>query len=530
MKLFLPQSRSTTTALAILLAAGAGLALYLTNSNGRARGAQPADGPAARKAPAVDPPQAAPAKASELPLGLRPYRVQVTVAFDNSPALMPAFRDEVVGDLRAAIERGYGRMWDADVEVNGWLAPASLVGLKRLRSIDLVERFPESKRAKVPGFDKVFVLAVQAAGPQIHVAGREFDSRSQQIGPVESVATCRRRAVADAAFSLLPRLFQPSLTVRTLERSGTGAELLLQAGELLPGDPALRQVVPNDAIAAYFRYLDKDGNVRRVQPVLWTYVLADRVQRRYVAGTIVSAYFRAPLGTGRRRRVDLFATRVRPNRPSSRLRMVYQTDRDRPLIGYNVELVRKRTYRDEPAAPSTRQFSGRDGFVDVRVDPEHPVVWVYVFSGEALLARVPYVPGVAGEQTLALPDDSIRLGAERDLELLKGRLVDVVARRATLMALARMASDDEKLTDPQKRTQIERKFAAIDALDGVEQFEQDLGIIRVRATQAAHRLGNRFAERRINQMCDKVGALISKHLDMEQVHKLHAELTAGLKN
>ena len=456
-------------------------------------------------------------KPAPIPLERQPYRVRVSVAFANSTALLPGYRKSVLSDLRQLIVRGYGSVWNAEVVENTWIAPASDVGLNRLAPDALLERFPGAKPGKITGFDKVIYVAVEADGPRIRMSAREWDARSQRIGPLERRATFQRRDVARQALLLLSDVFRPTLMVESFD--GWDVEFKIQAGAFRTPDESLRQVKVGDVILPYFRYLDRPKIVRRIQSFDWTYVIVDQVSDSHAAGSLVSAYFRNPLGTGRRRRVDIYAQRVRIRMPESRLKMVYQTDETKPLIGYNIHLVWKRYPRDEADKPPEKQFSGRDGFVTVKVDKKQPVAWVYVYSGTALLARVPYVPGLSSEETVALPDDSIRLAVEGQLDLLQGRLIDVVARRATLMALAQKAYDDKKLTKAERDKKVAEKFKQIDELPGISQFEADLNAIREPAVGAATRLGNRFAVIRIRRMATRVEKLIKRHLDMGPVEK-----------
>jgi len=505
-------------------AVGSAIALFLVlllawkESGRRTLGAEAAKNPAPKKN-AANPPQ-------EIPLDQRPYRVRVTVAFARSTALLPAFRQEILQSLQASVERGFGGMFEAEFVAADWFPP-SRDALERLDSADLLQRFPQAKRVAEVGFDKVYLLTVEQDGPKFRVAGREWDARSQQLGPTEVAEFYQRRAIADKAYSLLPRLFHPVLEVQ--EVSEKSLELLLQAGRFPAHDPTLDQVREGDVITPYFRYGNREGDVTRVQFLPWTYVLADDVNQQFIAGPVISPYYVNPLGSGRRRRVDILAMHVRPRLPSSRVKLVYQTDQTKPMIGYNISLVAKRFPRDTAKKPPVQQFSGRDGSVDIAVDDDQPVIWIYVYSGKALLARVPYVPGVTTGDVLPLPDDSIRLRVEGELDLLKSRLIDIVARRATLMALAKKAGEDEDLSATEKKREFETRFEQLEALPGVDEFQAKLAVIREPSLQTARRLENRFAERRIRRMCSDVSKLIDRYLDMAPVRKFRNELRTELE-
>jgi hypothetical protein len=465
------------------------------------------------------------AKPAPVPLEQRPYRVRISVAFSGSTALLPPFRRRIMDSLRATVERGYGRMFRADFETNGWISPPSQLGLQRLEARHMLERFRGAFDVNVNGYDKVFLLTIAADGPRFTICGREWDARSQRLTPVEAVETYQRREVGMKAFSLLPRLFRPVLQVDSVKPRKV--ELRLQGAIFPPVDPALAQLRNTDVVIPYFRYADKNDVVRRIQFLPWTYVAIDSVNGAYSVGSVISPYFSNPLGSGRRRNVQILASRVRPRTASSRLKMVYQTDESIPLIGYNVQLVAKRYLRDDASKPPVTQFSGRDGYVHIPVDPDEPVVWVYVYSGSALLARVPYVPGITTDETIPLPDDSIRLAVEGEVDLLRGNLIDTVARRATLMALAKMADENGKLKPAQRRKIIDEKFRELYRLRGREKFQTDLAAIREPALVQARRLKNKFAERRIQKLCDDTAKLIEHYLDMEPVRKFRRELQYG---
>ena len=462
-----------------------------------------------------------------IPLEQRPYRIRVSVAFSGSTDLLPQFRRQIMRSLKSETDRGYGTMFRAEFVTDNWVTPPSRLGLLRIEPRQMLERFPEAFDVEIrdKGFDKVFLLTIEVVGPQYRIAGREWDTRSRRLGPILTARTSQRCEVGVKAFSLLPRLFRPVLQVVSVQPKSV--ELRLQAGYFVPLDPALVQLRKDDVVIPYFRYANKKKIVRRIQFLSWTYALVDSLNGAWSIGEIISPYFTNPLGSGRRRRVQIMAIRVRPHRTSSRVKMVYQTDETKPLIGYNVQLVSKRRYRDIAAKPAEKQFSGRDGFIHVPVDPERPIVWIYVYSGSALLARVPYVPGIETGKTLPLPDDSIRLTVEGEVDLLKGKLIDVVARRATLMALAKMADENPKLNKAQKRKAISDKFKEISSLPDAENFHSVLGTIREPGLQSARQLKNKFAERRIRKLCDNTAKLIDRYLDMAPVRKFRGDLEYG---
>ena len=82
------------------------------------------------------------------------------------------------------------------------------------------------------------------------------------------------------------------------------------------------------------------------------------------------------------------------------------------------------------------------------------------------MARVPLVPGLAAEVSLALPDDRQRVELESALDQVEDALVDLAARREGLLARAKLAiaaGDDaaaERLKQQLGATSPDKSLAA----------------------------------------------------------------------
>lgn len=470
-------------------------------------------------------PKKQPVKTIPIPLESRPYQVRIDVAFAANPSITPPFQKRIIRQLQEIINRSYGRMWQLELRTTRWLAQPGTVGLQQLTTKKLLTRFSSQKNSQQPPFDKLFVLTVEQQGPHYKIAGREWDVKSQTLNEIQSTHSTQPQQISQQLFSLLPRLFRPVLLIDKV--NGRAVQLRLQAAAYPPIDPTLTQLRKNDIVIPTFRYLDKKKQVKDIRPVVWTYIAIDKIEHQFVTGSLISDRG-GRLGTGRMRRVELVGLRQRPHLKMSQLKMVYQTDETKSLAGYHVHLVAKRFYRDKPPEPPERQFSGRNGLVTIAVHPQHPIIWVYVYSGSALLARVPYVPGLTSQQTLPLPDDSIRLDVEGRLTLLQGRIIDIVAQRTTLMALAKKIADNSTLSVKKREEQIEKKFDQINTLPSVKQFDKELSQIRYPAILAAQKMKNRFAERKIKRLCQRTETLIQKFLNKDPVRLFREKLKKQL--
>jgi hypothetical protein len=439
----------------------------------------------------------------------QPYRVLVSVAFDNDAALSRNYRRATLQNLADVIDRSYGSMWQANVVENDWLSPASGVGLQRV-TLDHFKSPVDTAR-----FDKAFLVTVEMPGSRYAVSGRQWDATTRTIGPLVSAETFDRRDVGATAADVIRRLFQPVLTVERVE--GNTVILRVQAGRFSPADPKAAQIRPGDVIQPFFRYLDEKQAVRSIQTLPWTYLIADSVDGGRVKCSLVSG-LRSPLSSSRRRSVDVIALRIRPHFDSTRLKLVPRGNRSKPLIGYSVEAVAKRFANDKPKGKPLKRMTDRRGAVDISTMTDGPLVWLYIRSGQSLLSRVPFVPGVAQAQTIELPDDSIRLAVEGETDLLVIRLVDTVARRAVLIARARILAREGDWKH------VDEQVAKIDKLPVIKNFESDLTLIRVPALEAAVRDKNRSAEANVNYICTRVSGLIKRYLDQAPVRTLKADI------
>ena len=77
----------------------------------------------------------------------KPYRVLISVAFDDSPRFPNAFRRNVLQGVENAAQRTIGQIWSGesaaeplDVKENRWLLPARSSTLKRLAFADVVKQ------------------------------------------------------------------------------------------------------------------------------------------------------------------------------------------------------------------------------------------------------------------------------------------------------------------------------------------------------------------------------------------------------
>jgi hypothetical protein len=364
------------------------------------------------------------------------------------------------------------------------------------------------------------------------------------LGPTSVETVIERRDVPDAALALIKRLFSPLLVINDAERDATWATLTIRAGSLPLGDPKFVPLKPGDLLQPVFRFLDSKRVVRSIQVVPWTYLVLEPIEpgKIQVQASVVSS-FRAPLGANMRRRVEALAVLVRPEFSETHLKLVAgrnpaepqrglfvtvsempatnrapKTPPSQPPGGQPPKAEDAKPPAPAPEPPSLRLLSDRQGEVSIPVDPKHPILRIDVHSGEAILARRPFVPGLEAEVTLQVADDRIRLGCEREIDILESQLIETVARRGALLARARLQLNH---TDDHA---AQLTLAAVERLPKADDYFAQLNQIRVLGIEAAQKRKDRVGERRIEELCHKTLDRITQYLSDDRITVFKDEL------
>jgi hypothetical protein len=484
-----------------------------------------------------------------IPIPQRPYRTLVLVSFAGNRVETAAMRRSLVTGVRHSVARVWGQMLDATVRENDWLIPGTVDLLHRVELEDVFERYPEK------AWDKVLLVTYEDSYGEFKVAAREYDPRIQELTAVRQAATLDERSLPDVAGRLMRESFRPALFLDTANPGSDELELLLQAGEIIPPDPLAAQIAKGDVLRTFMRHMERRDptQLKALQRLDLTYVRvtdfnrdlsipvsgganpetdgtisiegqseidSDFIDRSHVSGVLISHLPYPPFGA-RGRNVQQMAVRQRPAADRSSVQLVLNSRTDRPLVCHRVDKVAKLRWREDSELPSVRMVSDRNGRIEIEVDPDHPTFWLYVYSGALLLARVPYAPGLVPEDTIKLPDDSLRLGVEGELYLFRDDLVDIVAQRAVYKSLARKASAAGNLDD------LEDAVEKLTELPGKKEFDAKLNAVKQPAVTRADALRNRSARRKIERLCkamsDSLGDFFSSDkqiAELQEIEKL----------
>lgn len=439
-----------------------------------------------------------------------PYRPAVRFVWEADESFSAGVRQRVERDVRGRIRDAAGRYWSPQYS-STVLADAS--GLETRKESLKSELKDDSN-------DKVILATLRRDGLAIEVAACEWDATTESWSAVARRETVREDFLAAAVVQCVRDAFRPLF--RIIDTEGDSVRMIARAGELLPPDPAFSSIEPGAISQPTIIYYDRKHVRQKTQTLPLTYVFAESRHRAYVQATTVSA-FRAALGGSRRNRVELWSLGGRPTAEETRLKLVRQDDPSRVLMGQRVVVSPRVFIREDPRAAPLEKLSDRDGFVTLAPHPASPIVWLYVWSGEALLARVPYAPGWETETTLPLPDDSIRLQVEGKLERLKADLTETVARRAVLKAQAIAAAKrGDKDAAGNLKAKLRKMPSAADLTSRLE-------LIRAPAIESAKAARQRVAAIRINKACDSLGRIIKSYLDPDRMRETMEEIDSLLE-
>jgi hypothetical protein len=368
---------------------------------------------------------------------LTPYQVQIYVAIQDAPQLTPQMKQDLQAFVRGRIEALVGSSWNTTVSpASAELALVMLDGLATLQTANLPK---ESLQA-----DKVILLSLSADVFGYGIAARELDCRTRQWGTTVSRQIAQPALLAGAAVDSVLTAFAPLAQVEKVQ--GKEVVLRLRAGNLPLRDPKALPINPGTLFRPVLRFNDRDGNIRAdrpPQPIPWTYLVTRSVEDTQAHCEIFTGV-RSPLSSRRRGLTQQLAVAVLPPERSTRLVVHSRIDQERKLFGYEV-------YAYSPDDPATTLIgrTALDG--QLMIPPaEHPLRLLVIKSGGEFLARLPLVPGLEPKALAGVADDDDRLAVEGHITGLQERIVDLVARRAMLVARIRARLDEGKLEEAQE--------------------------------------------------------------------------------
>ncbi len=445
-----------------------------------------------------------------LPLEFNPYAVEVAIAFAGDPVLNASYRQSLVEAVRTRLRTRFGRMWELSIREDRSWSPVLPDGLARRSDEGLNQQYLDGQ------FDKVMLVGVTHTSGRYDAFAREWDRDSQTSSAMAAGNVYDRRLTADLITDLVSQVFRPIARLEEVEEDRI--EMMIRAGELLPGESDAAQFQPGDYLTPYYRYLTRQREIRKIDHVPWTLLHVTSVDRRRMNCEVITTFRPNPLA-GVRRYTLIMGMRARPLLPATDLRVAPRTAPVNPLVGVHIDVMDRLPTEEDAVEDRLSFLTDRSGVVTVAADPDNPLRHVLIHSGASVLASVPFMPGLLPNLELLTPDDSARLDVEGKMALLKSDLIDIVARRAVLMSQARKAAKAGNWDEADSYTAQLRELPTLEQIQ--LQIEED---VRIPAATTAKRLNDRVAEIRINRLCRDVAAIAEKFLDPDKINEFRTEM------
>jgi hypothetical protein len=428
---------------------------------------------------------------------LTPYRVQVIVALEQTSEFTLQLESDLCRDLTARIDEVIGAPWDAGVVTPD--APLRHALTADLQSVT-VEQLPRESL----DHDKVILVAVSRSSGDWQVRARELDVRTRTFNTPVSLKLWQSAKLNDTVLQAVLTAFAPLAKIQETEKKA--ASLRLRAAALPLRDKRLEWVQAGDLFGPVVRYNDREGNIKRINTIPWTYLVVEKASPELVHCKMITG-LRSPLSGRRRGRVEPLALSIIPPGKPTRLTLETQSEPPERLAGYEV-------YARKPDSKATTLLGHTDWQGSLMIPPaEEPIRIILVKSGGRLLARLPLVPGFPPEQTALMANDDRRLEAEGFNRGMQQRLVDLVVRREVLLSRVRAHIKAGRFDEADKLV------AELRRLETRDQFSIALTRGRTRIVS-----DNSGVQTRIDALFDKTQGLVAKHLTPEPIEAIAHEV------
>lgn len=435
---------------------------------------------------------------------MTPYKIVVRIAIDPAAAAGSKIADDLPAAIADRVDNFIGAAWELTlVEAKGQEREQILTRLDAL-TFEELGALPE-------GVDKLTALAVVARPDGLCVRAREFDVRTQTIGPIAERCVASEQLLGSAAFEVLWQAFHP---IGQIDVDADQNVLLRPRAAALPvRDPTLTMLVLGDLYRPVTRKIDRKGksSAASIQPMPWTFLVVEKTEG-------MTAFCKTHSGLRqalRRRRgqSEQLAIAVRPLGTSTRLTVLGRGKPPKPLPGYDV-------FAQVPGKKEIELVGRTDanGQIDIPVT-ESPVRILYVKGGGMLLARLPMVPGLDETATAEVADEDVRLALEGYLHSVADNVVDLVARQQILMARTRSRMAAGKLED------AEKFFDELRRLPTREQIAQQISEERTRNAST-----DPAVNAKLDKLTEESKKMLRRFLDPTQIDKLRTELNEATRN
>jgi hypothetical protein len=422
----------------------------------------------------------------------RPYRISLHIGFDPSARIDLAKRAGLIRDWQVLVRRFIGAPWVVTIA-----EPSSALPEFELDSLE-----PDAF-ASVATFDKVWVVRVARsdAGPGLVFRGREYDTATRRLGPIQLRLV---PALSDAPRDMLQftrDLFNPTATISGQE--GGSALLSVQGSMIAPASP-LGAVVEKGTVFQPLRLVSLPDGKTQIAWIQHTYLQVESVEGVSARCAIISAWG-DPLSKRVSRPNSFAAVGLKPGNSPITLRFVTKPDLA-PAAGYTL------TARLVPdGQPRELGITDRAGRIVLKSGFASGLVIIRLLAGSAEpVVELPIMPGERIEQRpIAFDPKLLTVALETQLNSLRDEVVDLVALRARLESRMKARHEGNDLSG------LEAELKEFARLTPRDQFAERLTHLKDEAAHRQSELRTAILTKTAQAQISDLQAMIDRYLDDE---------------
>jgi hypothetical protein len=512
--------RSLSLALSIVVGAAAALGPRAPAQESAKVPVQPAASSAPAQPPAPAPgespkpavpgaaatPEAPPKSAPREPIELRPYRISLHLRCEPSARVDATRRAVLLREWQVLVRRFIGAPWVVTIA-----EPASA-----LSTVDLETVAPEQFSA-LSSFEKVWLVHVgrTASEPGLVIAGREYDTASRRIGPLQHQQVEAIRDLPRALLEFSRDLFNPTADISGQE--GGHAILNVQGAAIAPASP-MGAVVNKGTVFQALRLVSlRDGKLQILR-IPFTYLQVESVDGPIARCAITSA-LRDPLTKRVARPNSLAALGIKPGNKPLKLRFVTRPD-SAPAAGYT--LTARLVPDGQPRELGTTDRSGR---IVLQPGFARGLVILRLLAGNVEpMVELPMMPGESSdERTIPFDPKPETVALEAQIDSLRDEVVDLVALRARLEARMKARLDGE---DWDGLDGALKEFARLTPRDDLS---QKLTKLKEEATEVQAKSKKAVLTRTAQGQISDLQSMLDRYLD-DETYKAYSEALERAKS
>ena len=435
----------------------------------------------------------------------RPYRISLHIGFDPSARIDLAKRAALIREWQVLARRFIGAPWV--VTIADASSPLTNFELDSLEPVAF---------ANLGTFDKVWVVRVARsdASPGIVFSGREYDTATQRLGPMQLRLVPALPDAPRAMLQFTRDLFNPTATISGQE--GGRALLTVQGAMIAPASP-LGAVVEKGTVFQPLRLVSMPDGKVQIAWIKHTYLQVESVAGAVARCAIISALTGDPLSKRVPRPFSFAAVGLKPGNSPITLRFVTRPDMA-PAAGYTL------TARLVPdGQPRELGMTDRAGRIVLKPGFASGLVILRLLAGSVEpMLELPIMPGESIEQRpIAFEPRLLTVALETQLDSLRDEVVDLVALRARLESRmkARLAGSDW--------SGLEAELKEVARLVPRDQFAQRLTQLKDDAAQRQSLDKTAILTKTAQAQISDLQAMIDRYLDDEAFSAYSEALKEG---